>query len=74
MESDDARRAIHKKADRSDSSQREAQSMTIEEWKSIDEIPRSTTCMHLAEDVYFSMATETKMFKLWEKLQAVYEK
>ena len=30
--------------------------------------------MHLAENVYFSMAKETTTFKLWEKLQAVYEK
>ena len=48
--------------------------MTIEEWKSIDEIARSTIRMHLAENVYFSMAKETTTFKLWEKLQAVYEK
>ena len=49
-------------------------SMTIEEWKSIDEIARSTIRMHLAENVYFNMAKETTTFKLWEKLQAVYEK
>ena len=49
-------------------------SLTIEEWKSIDEIARSTIRMHLAENVYFSMAKETTTFKLWEKLQAVYEK
>ena len=30
--------------------------------------------MHLAENVYFNMAKETTTFKLWEKLQAVYEK
>ena len=48
--------------------------MTIEEWKSIDEITRSTIRMHLAENVYFSMAKETTTFKLWETLQAVYEK
>ena len=30
--------------------------------------------MHLAENVYFSMAKETTMFSLWKKLQAVYEK
>ena len=30
--------------------------------------------MHLAENVYFSMAKETTTFKLWEKLQDVYEK
>ena len=49
-------------------------SMTIEEWKSIYEIARSTICMHLAENFYFTMAKKTTMFKLWEKLQAVYEK
>ena len=49
-------------------------SMTIEEWKLIDEIARSTICMHLAENLYFRMAKETTMFKLWEKLQAVYKK
>ena len=48
--------------------------MITEEWKSIDEIARSTIRMHLAENVYFSMAKETTMFTLWEKLQAVYEK
>ena len=48
--------------------------MTIEEWKSIDEIARSTIRMHLAENVYFNIAKETTTFKLWEKLQAVYEK
>ena len=48
--------------------------MKIEEWKSIDEIARSTIRMHLDENVYFSMAKETTTFKLWEKLQAVYEK
>ena len=30
--------------------------------------------MHLAENFYFSMAKETSIFSLWEKLQAVYEK
>ena len=49
-------------------------SMIIEEWKSIDKISRSTIHMHLANNVYFSMAKETTTFKLWEKLQAVYEK
>ena len=47
--------------------------MTIE-WKSIDEITRSTIRMHLAENIYFSMAKETTIFSLWEKLHAVYEK
>ena len=49
-------------------------SLTIEEWKSIDEIARSTIRMHLAKNVYFNMAKETITFKLWEKLQAFYEK
>ena len=49
-------------------------SMTIEELKSIDEIAKSTIRMHLAENVYFSMGKEMTTFKLWEKLQAVYEK
>ena len=49
-------------------------SMTIEKWKSKDEIARFTIPMHLAENIYFSMAKEMKAFKLWEKLQAVYEK
>ena len=48
--------------------------MTIKEWKSIEEIGRSTIRIHLAENIYFSMAKETTTFKLWEKLQAVYEK
>ena len=48
--------------------------MTIEEWKSIEEIARSTIRMHLAQNIYFSMAKEMTTFKLWEKLQAVYEK
>ena len=30
--------------------------------------------MHLAENVYFSMAKETSTYALWEKLQVVYEK
>ena len=42
-------------------------SMIIEEWKSIDEIARSTIRMHLAKIIYFSMAKETTTFKLWEK-------
>ena len=48
-------------------------SMTIEEWKSIDEITRSTIRMYLAENVYFSMAKETTTFKLWEKLKTINE-
>ena len=31
-------------------------SMTKEEWFSLDEIARSTTQMHLAENIYFRMA------------------
>ena len=49
-------------------------SMTSEERKSIDGIARSTIRMHLAENVYFSMAKETTTFTLWEHVQAVYEK
>ena len=49
-------------------------SMSAEEWRSMDEIERSTIRMHLAENVYFSMAKETTGFSLWEKLRAVYEK
>ena len=48
--------------------------MKAEEWRSLDEIARSTIRMHLAENVYFSMAKETTTHSLWEKLQAVYEK
>ena len=33
--------------------------MTIDEWKSIDDIAGSTIRMHLAKNVYFSMAKET---------------
>ena len=40
----------------------------------IDKIVHSTIRMHLAENIYFSMAKETTTFKLWEMLQAVYEK
>ena len=50
------------------------ESMKAEEWRSLDEIARSTIRMHLAENVYFSMAKETRAHSLWEKLQAVYEK
>ena len=49
-------------------------SMSTDEWRSMDEIARSTIRMHLAENVYFSMAKETTTFSLWEKLQAMYEK
>ena len=51
--------------------------MTIEEWKSIEihrKIAWSTIHMHLAENFYFSMARKKTTFKLWEKLQVVYEK
>ena len=30
--------------------------------------------MHLAENVYFSIAKEKTAFELWEKLQSLYEK
>ena len=50
------------------------ESMKAEEWKSLDEIARSTIRMHLAENVYFSMAKETTTHSLWEKLHAVCEK
>ena len=49
-------------------------SMSIEEWKSLDKISRPTIRMHLAENFYFSMAKEMTSLKLWERLQAVYEK
>ena len=49
-------------------------SMTTKEGKSIDKIAHSTIRMHLAENVYFSMAKETTTFTLWKKLQAIYEK
>ena len=48
--------------------------MSAEDWRSIDEIARSTIRMHLAKNIYFSRAKETTTFSLWEKLQAVYEK
>ena len=48
--------------------------LTTEEWKSIEEIARSTIRMHLAQNIYFSMAKEMTTFKLWEKLQAMDEK
>ena len=48
--------------------------MSTEEWRSMDEIARSTIRMQLAENVYFCMAKETLTFSLWEKLQAVYER
>ena len=46
-------------------------SMSTNEWKSIDEIARSTIRMHLAENVYFNMAKEMTSFSLWKKLQAI---
>ena len=48
--------------------------MSAKEWRSMDEIARSTIRMHLAENVYFSMAKETTTFSLWEKLHALYAK
>ena len=49
-------------------------SILVEEWKSIDEIARSTIRMHLAENVYYNMAKETTTFTFWEKLQDIYKK
>ena len=49
-------------------------SMSPEEWRSIHKFSHSTIWMHLAENVYFSMAKEMTTFSLWEKLQDVYEK
>ena len=49
-------------------------SMLAEEWRSADEISRSTIRMHLAENVCFSIAKEMTTFSLWEKLQVVYKK
>ena len=48
--------------------------MSIDKCRSMGKITRSTIWVHLAENVYFSMAKETTTFSLWEKLQAVYEK
>ena len=48
-------------------------SMSVEEWKSMDEITHSTIRMHLAENIYLTMAKETLAYTLWEKLQAIYE-
>ena len=47
---------------------------TPEEWKSVNELARSTIQMHLAENVYFSIAKEKTTFDLWDKLQSLYEK
>ena len=47
---------------------------TPEEWKSVDELARSTIRMHLAVKVYISIAKEKTTFELWEKLQSLYEK
>ena len=49
-------------------------SMIAEELCSLEEIAKSTIHMHLAENVYFSMAKEMMTFTLWEKLQDIYEK
>ena len=35
---------------------------TPEEWRSVDELARSTIRMHLAKNVYFSMAKEKTMY------------
>ena len=47
--------------------------MTTDEWRSLDELARSTIRMHVAKNVYFNMAKETSTFALWENLQAIYE-
>ena len=47
---------------------------TPEEWKSVDELARSTIRMHLAKKFYFSIAKEKTVFELCEKLQSLYEK
>ena len=39
-------------------------SMTIEEWCSLDEIARLTIRMHMAENVYFSMAKKRSTYAL----------
>ena len=39
-------------------------SMTVEEWRSMDKITRSTIGMHLAENINFSNAKETITFSL----------
>ena len=52
----------------------EPTSIIAEEWWYLDEIDRPTIRMHLAENVYFSMAKETSTFVMWEKLQAIYKK
>ena len=49
-------------------------SMIVDEWRSLDEIPRSTIRMHPVKNVYFNMAKDMMTFTLWEKLQAIYEK
>ena len=38
------------------------------EWRSLDQIMRSTIKMHLAENVYLSMAKEMTAYTLWKKL------
>ena len=47
--------------------------MIVEEWRLFIEIARSTIQMHLAENVYFSMAKESSAFDLCAKLQSIYE-
>ena len=47
---------------------------TPEEWKSVNELARSTIRMHLVENVYFSIAKEKTAFELWEQLKSLYEK
>ena len=49
-------------------------SMTIEDWRSLYEVGSLTIWMHLAKNVYFSMAKETTAFSLWERLQSMCKK
>ena len=41
----------------------------LEEWKSVDELARSTIRMHLVENVYFSTEKKKTMYELSEKLK-----
>ena len=48
--------------------------MMVEEQWLLAEICRSIIQMHLAKNVYFSMAKQLTAFNLWEKLQMIYMK
>ena len=48
--------------------------MSVIEWRSLDEIARSTIRMHLVQNVYFKMAKEMIAYALWEKLQVCIQK